>query len=287
MNLKDLLHIKKEKIIEKKKLAQKIRDSQAISDVIISTNSQNFDAVLGKGLILGTKYLIFGANRTGKTQLAHQMCIQLYKALQDPAIRNQIRKRYNISEGSILADKNIYFFDCENTFRPERIEGIAEAQKISYMNILNMIQISKIYNQNALLTKLKEIQNLNARKKPLLLIIDSLNKYYRAGIADELLSVYKTQKLMKEILREIHFLNIKYNITILATAQVSAVFSDQKILKDIPSGNRYLNHFFSEYIYLQIDEHDKRYAQLVNSSQFPEKKLRFQITERGIEDYNI
>ncbi|MGV9200029.1 MAG: hypothetical protein ACOC44_10880 [Promethearchaeia archaeon] len=287
MNLKDILKIKEGNLKRKEKLIQKIQASQSIPNLFISTNSQNFDAVLGGGFLLGAKYLIFGPNRTGKTQFAHHICVQLYNALQKSSFKAQINKRYNIPEGSIFDKERIYFLDCENTFRPERIESMAKAQNLPYMDILKMIQISKIYNLSALLTKIKEIQKILSNQKPLLLIIDSLNKYFRAGIADGLSSFNKIQKLMKEILKVIHQIQESDLISILATAQVSAVFTEESVIKELPAGNRFLNQIFSEYVYLQIDDQDKRYAHLVNSSRFPEKRLRFQITQKGIEDYSI
>lgn len=287
MNLKDILNINEENLIRKRKLIQNIQDFHNLKDLSIPTNSHNFDRVLGNGFLVGGKYLLFGPNRTGKTQFAHYMCVQLYKALQKLPFKKRIIELYNLSKESIFDEEIIYFLDCENTFRPERIEGIATAHTLPYMDVLNMIQVSKIYNLNALLTKIREIRRLPSHRKPLLLIIDSINKYYRAGIADELLSFHKIQELMRKLLQEIYNLHKATHVSLLATAQVSAVFSEEAVIKELPAGNRYLNQIFSEYIYLQIDEQDKRYAQLANSSRFPEKRLRFQITGKGIEDYNI
>ncbi|MFO8020308.1 MAG: hypothetical protein R6U96_16915 [Promethearchaeia archaeon] len=287
MKLKNILNIKERNLIKKDKLMQKIQTSQKFHNLFIPTNSQNFDGILGNGFLVGAKYLMFGANRTGKTQFAHHICVQFYKVLQNSSFKKQISKKYNLQEEFIFDEGRIYFLDCENTFRPERIEGIATAQNLPYMEILNMIQVSKIYNLNALLKKIKEIRKIPSDRKPLLLIIDSINKYYRGGITDEMLTFHKTQELMKELLTEIHMLHETTRVSILATAQVSAVFAEEALIKELPTGNRFLNQIFSEYVYLQVDDRDLRYAQLVNSSRFPEKRLRFQLTEKGIEDYNI
>ena len=85
------------------------------------------------------------------------------------------------------------------------------------------------------------------------------------------------------------FLSFKspYNLITIVTAQVSSNFVRDSVIRVLPAGNQFLNHFFSEYIYLSFKKEGKSYVHLVNSLKFPEKKLLYQITTEGIQDYKI
>ena len=228
-------------------------------------NSKNFDSVLDGGFSINKKYLIFGANRTGKTQICHQLSIQ----------------------ASIIDEiKNIYYFDAENTFRPERIEQMVTSQNIDFKTVLKAIKVSKIMSNNALLLKLNDLPNdLNANEN-YLIIIDSINNFYRSEQGEKDTSYSKIKKTFLKILDKIEDLLENYNLIIVATAQIYPNFNETAIISELPVGNQYLNHYFSEYLYLNIKMEDN-YVQLVNSRNLPERKVLFRISTLGIEDYKI
>ena len=85
-------------IIDKKKIKNEIERIKQ-EKTIISTGSKNFNKVIGGGFFSGKGYVIFGANRTGKTQICHQLSVQ--------AFENSIK---------------VVYLDTENTFRPERVQ---------------------------------------------------------------------------------------------------------------------------------------------------------------------
>ncbi len=242
--------------------------------VILSTGSKNFDKILGGGFYSGKNYLIFGANKTGKTQLSHQICIQAYKQFSTSKI-----KENKIS--SLL----IYYLDTENTFRPERLKELTATNNIEYDGVLKTILVANIMSNSALLLTLKNLADKIDQDNNIVLIIDSLNNYFRSEQGNKEISFHKIKTTFTEILKKINEITNKYNIITIATAQITPNFIDNSIIENIPVGNQYLNHFFSECLFLSYKD-GKNYVHLVNSESMPERKLPYKITSSGIEDYN-
>jgi DNA repair protein RadA len=270
----DILDIKNNRLILKTSVLNKIREANE-TGFILPLDSRNFAKVLKGGFCLNKKYLIYGANRTGKTQICLSLCVQAYKYFikQEKSTKNQ---DFNFT----------YFLDSENTFRPERIKEIATAKSLDFREVLKSIKVSKIMSNSALLLKLKEIENQLTFGKNYLLIIDSINNFYRSEQGNKDSSFYNLKTAFLKILEKIDTLTKKFNLILIATAQVFPNFIEDAIINEIPVGNQFLNHFFSEYLYLSYKE-EKNYVHLVNSELLPERKVIFKITSNGIADYKI
>jgi DNA repair protein RadA len=67
----------------------------------LTTGSQNLDELLGGGLETGAVTEVYGEYRTGKTQIAHQLCVNVQLPYDDGGL-----------DGSAL------YIDTEGTFRP-------------------------------------------------------------------------------------------------------------------------------------------------------------------------
>ncbi len=243
--------------------------------VILSTGLKNFDKILGGGFYSGKNYLIFGANKTGKTQLSLQLCIQAYKQFSTPKIEK-------IKISSLL----IYYLDTENTFRPERLKELAAINNIDYNKVLKSILVAKIMSNSTLLLTLKNLEDRIEHNNIVILIIDSVNNYFRSEQGNKELSFHKIKTTFIEILKKISEITNKFNIITIATAQITPNFIDNSIIENIPVGNQYLNHFFSECLFLGYKD-GKNYVHLVNSESMPERKFPYKITSNGIVDYNI
>jgi RecA/RadA recombinase len=77
--------------------------------VRITTGSPALDALLGGGIDSMAITEVFGEFRTGKTQLAHTLCVTC-----------QLPRERGGGNGKVI------YIDTEGTFRPERIYKIAE-----------------------------------------------------------------------------------------------------------------------------------------------------------------
>lgn len=236
----------------------------------ICSGSKTLDELLGKGFWSGRKYLIFGRNSTGKTQLCHQLCIQAF-------LMAKILKLERISLCT-------YYIDTENTFRPERIVTLAASQGLNVNIVLKSIYVSKVRKNYDLLLKLKEIEKSSKKGDFLLLIIDSINNHYRSEVSNDQKSFNTIKNDFLNFLSLLNQLTLNLNIITIATAQVTPNFVETSNLKEIPASNNYLNHFFSEYIYLEQLKNKIRNARLVNSQYLPERETIFSISEEGIKD---
>jgi len=75
----------------------------------ITTGANCLDSILGGGLETGQITEVFGEFRTGKTQLAHTICVT-----------SQLSFANKGGQGKVI------YLDTEGNFRPERVEAIAE-----------------------------------------------------------------------------------------------------------------------------------------------------------------
>jgi len=270
MELHEILGLKKYQIIDYNVLISKLNKKNLKYNVLTS-GSKSLDEVLGGGFYTSKKYLVFGTNKTGKTQLCHQLCVQAYDLF--------------ISKLNRKSSKFIYFLDTENTFRPERIKDLSLSSNKNYREILANILVSKIMSNSAFLLTLKNLEPILKKNKGGVLIIDTINNHYNSELGNRNITFNKSKEVFIKILDLINLFTTKYNLITIATAQVSFNLAKESVIQVQPVGNPYLNHYFSEYLYLSFKEEVKSYVHLVNSIKFPEKKLLYQITAKGIQDY--
>jgi hypothetical protein len=89
------------------------------------------------------------------------------------------------------------------------------------------------------------------------------------------------------ILHKVNELTHKHNLITVVTSQVTSNFTKKGNIRVLPVGNQFLNHFFSEYVYLSKKDNDTNFVQLVNSLTLSEKKLLYKITSKGIQDLKL
>ncbi|MFW9829655.1 MAG: ATPase domain-containing protein [Candidatus Thorarchaeota archaeon] len=277
MNLSESLEINKHQIFYKTNIIEDFRDLQN-QQYVLSLGTKSFDEILRGGFKSKKIYLIFGENKTGKTLLCHQLCVQSYL---------QFFKVYKKIKGK--EEQFIFYFDTENTFRPERLkELITKYDMVDYRKFLKTILVSKIMSNSALFLSLKNLEDHLKMNHFNLLIIDTINNHYYSELADRNISTNKTKLLFLRILSKINELTRKFNLITILTAQVISNVIQIPSIRVIPFGYTLLNHFFSENLYLDNLSQDKRKCvHLVNSIYLPEKKSLYKITANGIEDYKI
>jgi len=249
--------------IDKKKIISEIERIKH-EKTLISTGSKNFNKAIGGGFFSGKGYVVFGANKTGKTQICHQLSVQ--------AFENSLK---------------VVYLDTENTFRPERVRELAESNKYNSEKTLKNIYVSKIMSNDALLLKLNELDSMIKSNNVKLLVIDSINNFFRIERANKQLSFLKAKTTYVKILEKIYNLTQQFQLITILTAQVAPNFIEDSVVKEFPVGIQYLTHFFSEVLYLSYKEKDMIYIHIVNSHFLPEKKVLYSITKRGIEDYKM
>ena len=129
----------------------------------ITTGSSSLDELLGGGIESMSITEAFGEFRTGKTQLAHTLCVT-----------TQLPKEKGGGNGKVI------YIDTEGTFRPERIIKIAERFGLDGEESLDNIRYARGYTVEHLITLLNYAAALMMESPHSLLIIDSIMACFRS-----------------------------------------------------------------------------------------------------------
>ena len=132
------------KVIEAARKAEKI-DFETAFEVMerredvgrITTGSKGLDELIGGGIETQSITEVYGEFGSGKSQISHEL---------------SVTTQLPVEEGGL--DGEVVFIDTENTFRPERIEQIAEGFGLNIEEVLKKIVVTNDDFKSAL----KEIQ---------------------------------------------------------------------------------------------------------------------------------
>ena len=233
----------------------------------LTTGSQNFDELLGGGIEPGALTELFGEYRTGKTQLAHQLCVNV-----------QLQYERGGLEGNPL------YVDTEGTFRPERIIQMSAALDLDYNEILKNITIGRAYNSDHQILLIKEASRIIEEKNIKLIIVDSLIGHFRSEYVGRG-TLATRQQILNTHLHDLLRLSEVYDeLAILFTNQVSArpdVFYGNPI---IHTGGHIVAHGATIRVFLRKGKGEQRIAKVVDAPNIPESDTVFTITEEGIKD---
>ncbi|MBI2583495.1 MAG: DNA repair and recombination protein RadA [Candidatus Aenigmarchaeota archaeon] len=232
----------------------------------ISTGSSNLNALLGGGVETQAITEAYGAFGSGKSQLGFQLAVNV----QLPAEKGGLN-------GKCL------FIDTEGTFRPERIQQIAEKRGLDTQKVLKNIFVARAFNsdhQSVLVEKAKEvIQKENIK----LVIVDSITSLFRSEFSGRGELAPRQQKLNRHI-HALQKLADIYNLSVFVTNQVMAnpglLFGDPTTA----TGGHILGHGSTYRMYLRKSKQTKRIARLIDSPNLPEGEAIFTVGESGIED---
>ena len=232
----------------------------------ITTGSDNLDELFGGGMETGSITELYGEFRTGKTQIAHQICV----TVQMPRER-----------GGLGA--NAAYIDTEGTFRPERIVEMAERFEMDPKEVLKNITVGRAYTSDHQINLARDIGAMARDKNIRLLVVDSLTSHFRAEYIGRGTLASRQQTLNQHI----HFL-LKlaemHHVAVLVTNQVMArpdfFFGDPTA----PVGGNVVAHSCTTRVYLRKSKQTKRVARVVDSPNLPEVEAVFEILSDGIHD---
>ena len=242
-------------VMEKRKLVGKV-----------CTGSEALDDLLGGGFETQAITELFGEFGSGKTQIGHQMAVNVTKPVEDGG----------------LGASTIYI-DTENTFRPERIIQMSEGQGLDSADILSKIRVARAFNSHHQMLLAEKAQEIAKEHNVRCLIVDSLTAHFRAEYVGRGALADRQQKLNKHMhdLQRFGDLN---NAMVVVTNQVmakpDAFFGDPTR----PIGGHIVGHAATFRIYLRKSKGQKRIARLIDSPSLPEGEAVFSIVEEGVID---
>ncbi len=230
----------------------------------ISTKCDEIDNLFGGGIETQSVTEIFGEFGCGKTQLAHQLSVNV-----------QLPEE----EGG-LNGKAIYM-DTENTFRPRRIKSMARAVNLDPDEALQNILVAKIVNTDQQLVTAEKAQEIVEERNVKLLIVDTVTSLFRAEYVGRESLADRQQKLGQHLLT-LHRIADQNNVAVLVTNQVQA--DPDAFVGDStrPIGGHVLGHSATTRIYLRKSRGSRRIARIVDSPELPEGEAVFRITAEGI-----
>ncbi|MEK6957726.1 MAG: DNA repair and recombination protein RadA [archaeon] len=178
---------------------------------------------------------------------------------------------------------NCLYIDSENSFRPERVWKIAEAQGLNPEEVLKNIFVARAYNSDHQMLLAEKAGDMIKEKNVKLLIVDSLMAQFRAEFVGRGTLAERQQKLNKHM-RVLQKIAEMQNVAVLVTNQVmerpDILFGDPTT----PVGGNIVGHASKTRLYLRKSKEDKRVAKLVDSPSLPDGEAIYRVTETGIED---
>ena len=133
----------------------------------ITTGSNALDNILGGGIETASITELFGEFRTGKTQLAHTICVTCQLAFESKG-----------GQGKVI------YLDTEGNFRPERIEHIAERFGLDPEQTLENIIVARVFSSEEQMDTVRLIAGL---------VADPDQGPFRCVIVDSIIALFRTE----------------------------------------------------------------------------------------------
>lgn len=232
----------------------------------IMTGSKTLDSLLGGGLETQAITECYGAFGSSKTQIAHQLAVNIQIPVKDGGL------------GCACL-----YIDTENTFRPERIQQMAEAMGMDTKKVLENIYVARAYNSDHQMVLAEKAKDIMKEKNIGLIIVDSLMAHFRSDYVGRGTLSDRQQKLNRHM-HELQKLGDTFNAAIYVTNQV---MSRPNVLFGDPTeaiGGHIVGHTSTFRIYLRKSKQNLRVAKLIDSPHLPEGEAIFAVTTEGIKD---
>lgn len=263
-----------EKVIEAARKAEQI-DFETAYDVMerrkevghITTGSEGLDELIAGGIETQSITEVFGEFGSGKSQISHELAVTV-----------------QLPEEKGGLDAECVFIDTENTFRPERIEQIANGFELDIEEVLQKIHIARAFNSSHQILMAEKVNELIQNGSNIrLVIVDSLTAHFRAEYVGRESLASRQQKLNQH-LHALQNIANTYNVAVFVTNQVQArpdafFGSPTKAI-----GGHVLGHAATYRIWLKKGLAGKRIARLVDSPHLPDGECVFKIKTEGIVD---
>ncbi|XP_063939112.1 meiotic recombination protein DMC1 homolog isoform X4 [Daucus carota subsp. sativus] len=260
--IKGLSEAKVDKICE---AAEKIVRKSVVR---ITTGSQALDELLGGGIETSSITEAFGEFRSGKTQLAHTLCVS-----------TQLPTHMKGGNGKVA------YIDTEGTFRPDRIVPIAERFGMDAGAVLDNIIYARAYTYEHQYNLLLGLAAKMSEEPFRLLIVDSVIALFRVDFTGRGELADRQQKLAQMLSRLIKIAE-EFNVAVYMTNQVIADPGGGVFISDPkkPAGGHVLAHAATIRLMFRKGKGEQRVCKVFDAPNLPEAEAVFQITAGGIAD---
>lgn len=237
----------------------------------VSTGSNELNKLLAGGIESMAITEVFGEFRTGKTQLAHTLCIT-----------TQLPGENGFTGGKVI------YIDTENTFRPDRLRPIADRYNLDQDAVLDNVLYTRAYTSEHQMELLDLVCAKMHEEAGIfkLLIVDSVMALFRVDYSGRG-ELADRQQHLAQMLSRLQKISEEYNVAVFVTNQMTsdpgATMSFQADPKK-PIGGNILAHASTTRISLRKGRGDLRVAKIHDSPDLPESEATFAITSGGVDD---
>ncbi len=232
----------------------------------LTTGSKALDSLLGGGVETQAITEVFGEFGSGKTQIAHQLAVNVTRSEDDGGL-----------------DGETVWIDTESTFRPERVVQMAVALEFDPEEVLQKVHVARAFNSHHQMLLVEKAKDLAQMHPIRLFVVDSMTSHFRAEYVGRGVLAERQQLLNRHIHDLMRFGDV-HNATIFVTNQVQAkpdaFFGDPTR----PIGGHVVAHTSTFRVYLRKSKGERRIARLIDSPNLPEAEAIFTILEDGIRD---
>ncbi len=235
-----------------------------------TTGSDNFDKILEGGISTGRITEVYGAFKSGKTNLSHTICVTC-----------QLPKSQGGLGGSVL------FIDTENTFSRTKVERICRRFGLDPESALQNIYHARIFSTDHQLQMVRAAEQAIKEKGARLIIVDSLMALMRSeyiGIG----MLAARQQVLNKLIHDLSRIAETHNIAVLVTNQVGIQMKGSFAANEAIGGNIVAHgcHFRIKFKTkgFQSNSSLERTAVIVDAPDLAPESATFYITEAGICD---
>ena len=275
-NIKGLSEAKIEKIIDAAKALAPMGFEEATKSLArrqgmlkLTTGSVALDNLLGGGLETCAITEAFGEFRTGKSQLAHTLCVTC-----------------QLPTGNGGGSGKAVYVDTEGTFRPERIAPIANRFNLDPTKVLDNILVARAYTHEHQANLIAAVAAKMAQEKYCLLVVDSITALFRtdfSGRGELAERQQKLGKMMNQLMKVAEEFQVAVYITnqVVADPGAAAMFvADPKK----PVGGHVIAHASTIRLSLRKGRGENRICKIYDAPNLPEAEIQFAITDGGVCD---
>lgn len=236
----------------------------------ISTGSKQLDGILGGGVEAGSLTEFFGEFCCGKTQICHTM-----------SVIAQLPNHMGGNNGRVL------YLDTEGTFRPERIQQIAEERGLPPDSVMDNILVARAINSEHLMELLIEAAGhmCNSEEQFALIIVDSIMAGFRVDYKSD--EIMLRQTTLGRVLAKLQKLSEEFKVAVVLSNQVASqggYHSTGRSDQPKPIGGHVIAHASTTRVALRKGPDETKIGKIYDSPYLPEGECVFGITDRGIYD---
>jgi DNA repair protein RadA len=176
----------------------------------------------------------------------------------------------------------VIYIDTEGTFRPERIQQIAESRGFVSLEVLKNTTVCKVYNSSHLELIIKDLGKYINEFNAKLIVIDSIISLHRAEFLGRGTLADRQQRLNSILHKLVRIAEI-FNVAVVITNQVQT--SPDTFFGDPTkaAGGNVIGHTSTYRIYLRKSG-ENRIAKMIDSPYHPYSDIRFTVNEKGVDD---